>query len=355
MWIERLHVRDLRNIAEVECALGPGLNVFHGANAQGKTSLLEAAGLVSRARSFRTDDLKTVVRRGQPVLSAGATAVEGDRRSALEVELGSGRRALRVEGRPVTAADYHGRLEVAVYATDRLRVVRGSMRDRRQFLDRSAGALWPAYRRLLQENERVAAQRAAALERRSPDRFAWDERLLEHGSALRVRRATYARRLHEALQQEYRPGGESETYSLRVSHPEEDPQAARERLRREIEAERAAELASGRMRVGPQRDRVLLEIAAADAVEASSGQVRSLLLALTLAVLAVHRQETGHAAVALLDDLDSELDEQRASLLCERVCERGQALVTTAHPGWARRVARDGKLFEVAAGTVRAA
>jgi DNA replication and repair protein RecF len=353
VWIERLLVRDLRNIAEVECALGPGLNVFHGANAQGKTSLLEAAGLVSRARSFRTDDLRSVVRRGQPTLRAGATAVEGARRSDLEVELGSGRRALRVEGRAVTPADYHGRLEVAVYATDRLRVVRGSMRDRRQFLDRSAGALWPAYRRLLQENERVAAQRSAAIERRSPDRFAWDERLLEHGTALRVRRAAYARRLHAALQDEYRPAGES--YALRLSHPEEDPAAARERLCREIEAARAQELASGRMKVGPQRDQVLLEIAGADAVEASSGQVRSLLLGLTLAVLAVHREETGHAAVALLDDLDSELDEQRASLLCERVCARGQALVTTAHPAWARRVARDGMLFEVAAGTVRAA
>ncbi|MCM2254345.1 MAG: DNA replication and repair protein RecF [Vicinamibacteria bacterium] len=353
MWIERLLVRDLRNIAEAECALGPGLNVFHGANAQGKTSLLEAAGLVARARSFRTDDLKTVVRRGQPSLRAQATAVEGSRRSELEVELGGGRRALRVEGRPVTATDYHGRLEVAVYATDRLRVIRGSMRDRRQFLDRSAGALWPAYRRLLAENERVAAQRGAALERRSGDRFAWDERLLEHGTALRVRRATYARRLHEALQDEYRPGGE--TYALRLSHPEEDPAAAHEQLQREIETERAAEQASGRMRVGPQRDRVVLEIAGADAVEASSGQVRSLLLGLTLAVLALHRQETGHAAVALLDDLDSELDEERASLLCERVCAHGQALVTTAHPGWARRVARDGRLFAVEQGRVLAA
>ena len=88
---------------------------------------------------------------------------------------------------------------------------------------------------------------------------------------------------------------------------------------------------------------------------ASSGQARSLLLALALASLEVYRQETGSAAVALLDDLDSELDEARATELCREVGSRGQALVTTAHAGWARRLADVGRLFEVEAGEVRAA
>ena len=70
---------------------------------------------------------------------------------------------------------------------------------------------------------------------------------------------------------------------------------------------------------------------------ASSGQARSLLLALTLASLRVYREETGRAAVALLDDLDSELDEERAGALCAEVARRGQALVTSAHPGLGAR------------------
>ena len=46
--------------------LHPGLNVFHGANAQGKTSLLEAVGLLARGRSFRTDETPSLIRRGAP-------------------------------------------------------------------------------------------------------------------------------------------------------------------------------------------------------------------------------------------------------------------------------------------------
>ena len=108
--------------------------------------------------------------------------------------------------------------------------------------------------------------------------------------------------------------------------------------------------------VGPHRDEVLLLVDGEEAgVAASSGQARSLLLALALATLEVYRQETGSAAVALLDDLDSELDEARATELCREVSRRGQALVTTAHAGWARRLADGGRLFEVEAGEVRAA
>ena len=88
---------------------------------------------------------------------------------------------------------------------------------------------------------------------------------------------------------------------------------------------------------------------------ASSGQARSLLLALALASLKVLCEETGRAAVALLDDLDSELDEERAGALCAEVARRGQAWVTTAHPGWAESLRPLGRIYEVSGGAVRCA
>jgi recombinational DNA repair ATPase RecF len=92
---------------------------------------------------------------------------------------------------------------------------------------------------------------------------------------------------------------------------------------------------------------------AADAV--SSGQARSLLLALVVASLEAYRDERGEAAVALLDDLDSELDDERAAALVRSVAGHGQVLVTTAHPAWARRISSLGRRYEVEAGEVKAA
>jgi DNA replication and repair protein RecF len=355
VWVRRLVVRDFRNIREARVDLHPGLNVFTGRNAQGKTSLLEAVGVVARGRSFRTERAPALIRRGTDALRTSAEA--GDEGGFVQLEVGIGRehRQFRVDGRPVPPREYQGRLEVVVYSTDRLRVVRGTMRDRRQFLDRSASAFSPAYRAVVREYERVLGQRNAALRAGARDLPVWTERLAASGAELRRRRTQYAARLAAALQEGFRPAGE--LYDVRVVPAVgSDVAGARAALAAELETCRARERLAGCSLAGPHRDSVHLTVDGRDAAdEASSGQARSLLLALALAALQVHREETGQSAVALLDDLDSELDTERAGALCAEVGARGQALVTSAHPAWAEGLRPLGRVFSVCAGEVHGA
>jgi DNA replication and repair protein RecF len=354
-WVKHLAVTDLRNIREVSVDLHPGLNVFCGSNAQGKTSLLEAVGLLARGRSFRTEDSPSLIRRGAPALRAGADVDEDASMTRLEVQLEPGRRQFRVDGRDVPPREYRGRLEVVVYSTDRLRVVRGPMRERRQFIDRSAGALWPSYRADARAFERILTQRNAALHDQARDLPVWTEQFVEAGARLRLRRSRYAARLTAALEAGYRPQGEEYRVDLEPEVPT-DEMTAREALAEELERLGPRERHAGRSLAGPHRDTVRLLLNGRDAAhEASSGQARSLLLALALASLEVYRDETGRAAVALLDDLDSELDPERTGALCRDVAAQAQALVTSAHPGWAESLTTEGRVFHVSAGEVRAA
>jgi len=354
VWVESLRLRDLRNIREAELELGPGLNVFVGRNAQGKTSVLEGLGLLARGRSFRTEQTPAVIRHGASSMSVVGFARSESRRTGLEVDLRARSRRLLVDGREVPSREYQGRLEVVVYSTDRLRVVRGPMRERRQFLDRSASALWPSYRQAVRDYERVLLQRNAALEKGSRELEAWNEPYARLGGVLRHRRADYASRLNERLEEGFRP--EAERYRVQLPGAPSDAAEAAAGLRRELETREREELRVGRSLVGPHRDPVGLLVGERDAGDAaSSGQVRSLLLALAVAALETYRRERGESAVALLDDLDSELDDDRASALVRRVAGHGQVLVTTAHPAWARQVASLGRQFEVEAGEVRAA
>ncbi len=354
MFLSHLEIVDLRNIERARLGLAPGLNLLVGRNAQGKTSVLEGVGLLSRGRSFRCDDAHTAVRRGRAGLVARAAVCRADRETGLDFRIDEQGRAFRVDGRLVAPREYQGRLEVVVYSTERLRVVRGAMRDRRQFLDRGAAALWPSYQKVHREFDRVLAQRNAALAARSRDLPAWNERFALVGGGLRHRRADYARRLTAALQHGFRPEGEA--YAVTTAGPPSDEATAQAELRQAIEEGRAAELGAGRSLFGPHRDQVSLLLNGEDAAAAASaGQARSLLLALALATLQIFREERGEAAVALLDDLDSELDEDRALLLCRQVAAQGQALVTTAHPGWAHRLRAEARIFNVEAGEVRAA
>lgn len=349
----RVEIRDLRNIARADIELGPGLNVFMGRNAQGKTSLLEAVGLLARGRSFRTETTTSLIRRGQAGLAARGTGRDRDSETRIEVEVTADARRLRIDGEDVSPQRFNGRLDVVVYATDRLRVIRGPMRERRQFLDRGAGALWPAYRQLHREYERVVRQRNAALESGARGIEAWDERLVETGAALRQRRGHYVGRLQQALERTQTHRGEAYAVSLTPAAPWDSEDAARAALAAEVESRRSAERRARMSLVGPHRDAVAITVDGQEAMSvASSGQARSVLLALTIATLDIYREETGRPAIALLDDLDSELDEERTTGVCREVAARSQALVTTAHPAWAERLDGLARRFHVDAGTV---
>ena len=334
--------------------LSPGLNVFLGPNAQGKTSLLEAVGLLARGRSFRTDDLSEVVGRGANGFLVRGTAAGGEGDADLAFRWTPEERSFSLDDRTVAPREYTGRLEASVYSTDRLSVVHGPMRERRQYFDRAGAALSAAYRQTLRDYERILRQRTAALQGRERAIDAWDEGLALVGGTLRARRLSYLSRLNAALATSFRP--EAETYAIRAE-PTDGAGASeaqhQSRLAEEIKESAQRERQAGRCLVGPHRDAIHLLVDGASAsASASSGQVRSLLLALTVATLSVYREQTGRTAVALLDDLDSELDADRALAVCRTVADQGQALVTSAHPEWASRLGDVGRLYRVSAGRV---
>ena len=347
-------LRDVRNLEGQRVDLGPGLNVFLGRNAQGKTSLLEAVGLLARGRSFRTDDLGEVIARGAEGMLIQGTAVGTEGDAELSFRWAPEQRNFSVDHQKIPPREYAGRLEASVYSTDRLRVVHGPMRERRLYVDRGGAVLSAAYRQTLRDYERIVHQRNAALQGRHPALEAWDERLAAVGGSLRAHRLSYIARLNEALTTAFRPT--DETYAIEV---EPIPAAGateaehQTRLANEIRECASRERLAGRSLVGPHRDPIRLLVDGRDsAAWASSGQVRTLLLALTLATLRVYREHTGRSAVALLDDLDSELDADRTLAVCHTVADQGQALVTSAHPEWASRLGDVARLFRVSAGRV---
>jgi DNA replication and repair protein RecF len=163
-------------------------------------------------------------------------------------------------------------------------------------------------------------------------------------------------RLGAGLSRAFRPEGESYAITVQPPPSAEGEAGEQRRLAEELATRSRDERRARRTLVGPHRDPIALTIDGAEAAEqASAGQCRSLLLALSLAALEVYEAEHGTPAVALLDDLDSELDEERAAALCTEVARRGQALVTTAHPRWAERMRDAGRVFAVEQGEVRAA
>ena len=335
--IAEVSVRSLRNLARVDVAPSPRLNVVSGDNGQGKTSLLEALYLACTTRSFRATRLRELVGHGAEAGSVRLRVDEGGEAREQTVGLDArGVRRVMLDGkRPATHAAYAVRTPVVVFHPGDLALSAGPAAGRRTLLDRVGLFVDPSSLDHASRWTEASRSRQRALEDRgtsAPDLDAFEHLMGLHGAALTRVRAEAARRLAaeagpafaaitrgaREVALAYEPGGSDDAAELT------------ERLASTRERDRHRGSAS----VGPGRDDLAVALdARAARSEASQGEHRALTLALKLAELACIRHARGVEPVLLLDDVSSELDPGRTEALFGLLgAETGQIFLTTTRP-----------------------
>ncbi|MET0920945.1 MAG: DNA replication and repair protein RecF, partial [Acidimicrobiia bacterium] len=167
-------MRDFRCYEQAELEFPPGVTLVIGANAQGKTSLLEAVAWAATGSSFRGVPDSTLVRAGADAAIVRARVVDGPRTQLLEAEIrGNGRNRVRLNDHPVARArDRRELVRVTVFAPDDLQLVKGGPAERRSYLDGLLTSTAPRYESVISDYERVLRQRNALLKQhfgRDPD------------------------------------------------------------------------------------------------------------------------------------------------------------------------------------------
>ena len=383
MHLTRLSLIDYRNYAAAEVALGPGATMFFGANGQGKTNLLEAAGYLATFGSHRVATDAPLIRQGaEQAIVRGAIAA-GGRDSLLEVEINPGRaNRVRVNRAPARPREALGILRCVLFAPEDIAMVKGDPDQRRRYLDDLLVSMRPRYAGVRADYERVLRQRTALL-KSAKARGAvpaealqvWDDHLVNAGATLLSGRLRLVAAIRPFLAASYSAvsGTERDTdlrYRMSAASgpdasaaaaaqpeagdPDPDPEKLGLVLRDALVVRRRAELERGVCLVGPHRDDLELRIGGLPARGyASHGESWSFALALRLAGYQLLRGE-GEDPVLMLDDVFAELDTGRRDRLAALVARAEQVLITAA-------VADDvpaslaGARFEVANGVITGA
>ena len=363
MYLERLELHDFRSYATAELALGPGVRVLVGPNAQGKTNLLEAVQYLSVGTSHRVASDAPLVRAGADAAIIRAVArvdtADGDDGRALTVELElrpGGRNRAKLNGQSQTRVrDAIGQLRSVLFAPEDLQLVRGDPADRRRFLDELLGQRRPAYAAMRQEYDRILRQRNALLRAAraggGPDASfpTWTEALVSTGANLLAARIAVIHALSGPVEDAYRdlvadspqreatgrPGLEYQLSTGRAVAADPgagvpDPAGLADELRAGLAAAASDERERGLTLRGPHRDELILSLNGLPAKGyASHGEIWSLALALRLASRDV-LHDIGEEPVVMLDDVFAELDETRRNRLAARCQTFQQVLVTAA-------------------------
>lgn len=340
-----LRLFNFRNYAELSLRLEPGLNVFVGENAQGKTNLLEAVATLLLTRSPRTTTAAELLRWGADEAAVDAVLIRGMLSESLALRLRRVRepdagpaeavdapariaRTTSCDGHPIAPRELLGRWPVVLFWPDDLQLVKAGPEARRRLLDvllaqldRGAADELVRYRRVLEQ--RNSLLRRLHLEGGdAPDHLrTFDDALVRHGAAVRVARTGLVRKLGPlAAAAMAEISDAADTLELRyVPHratASDDPEEAGAALRRALARSHPEELARGTTVVGPHRDDMeyVLNDRAARSTS-SQGQQRSAVLATKIAEVRLVGEVCGRKPLLLLDDVLSELDPARRERL----------------------------------------
>ncbi|NBO65990.1 MAG: DNA replication and repair protein RecF [Acidobacteria bacterium] len=357
--IEATGFRNLTGAAD----FAPGLNILHGANAQGKTSWLEAISLLASTKSFRTTIPREALCYGESEALLRGSVVRGTLKKELLLHLTSSSKQTYLNGKREATASYLGNLVTVAFTADELDVVRGAPEARRRFLDRGIFSIHPAYLGTLTGYNRVLKQKNALLRQAVESRptsslrsliETWNDQLVLLGTEIQAARVNYVERLTSAIDRHLFQAEEVEVRYRSSLEAAGDSQDYAKLLRERLELRLPNELSVGYSLVGPHRDD--LEILADGRETArfgSSGQQRSALLILDLAQLNVYYRTFEEYPVFLIDDLDAELDRSRIEILLDYLADRSQTIVSTSKRSLADSYRNRATRLEVDAGRIR--
>lgn len=314
----------------------PGLTAIVGPNGSGKTSIVEAISWLATTRSFRGAPTDALIMRGHDRLIARARLRSDGRELLLEAELPrSGRTRIQLNRQRLQRArDLLGIMTVTVFGPDDLDLIKGSPAERRSYLDHVLTGLHPRNDALRAEVDKILKQRNALLKgcggRLDTDAAftldVWDEKLAASSDQLGGLRAAAVEQLAPWMTSAvHSVAGIDADVQLRYN-----AQWHESGMASALAEARNADVRRGVTTVGPHRDDIDISLNGMPArTHASQGEQRSMALALRLAGHELVRETTGVAPLLVLDDVFSELDNERSAALVASL-PPGQTLLTSA-------------------------
>ena len=359
MRISRLHLEQFRNIESLSVFPCETVNIIYGDNAQGKTNLLEAIWLLSGAKSFRGAKDADLIRFGESRALIESDFFCAGRQQTSKIQLEGKKTAWLNDIRQDSITAFAGIFTTVVFSPSHLGLVKDGPAGRRKFLDTSICQITPRYIGMIGQYQRILLQRNTLLKDISyasallDTLDIWDEKLSALGGVIIRMRMEYTRRLQKEAEDIYKGiSMERESFSLDYRPfelPVQEGQTQREissLLLEKMMQNHSEDLRSGSTGIGPHRDDLEISINGRSVRSfGSQGQQRSSVLALKLAESRCIGDILGERPVILLDDVMSELDQNRREYLLNHLTG-SQIFITCCDKGYFSRL-EGGRVFRM--------
>lgn len=335
MILKKLCLEQYRNIRLASFEPARNLTILFGFNGQGKTNILESIYLLSNARPFRSAKLPDLIHHKSTTAVVRGLVHSSGIKSEVVIKLESSNRRVTIDGKAIHRSnDLHGKLSVVLFSPDDTAMIKLGPETRRRFLDRSLYASDAGFLDNYHSYYRTLKQRNALLKKNQIDGLdIWTEQMAISGSKLMAQRQRYTAQLNPLLQMNYQQiAGKHEKVEIcyrpdvSITHEYDI-----ESLLNLLNIQKNNDVKNKTTGRGPHRDDLIFLIEGRPLkIFGSQGQQRSFILALKMAELEYLHKIYGEMPVLLLDDIASELDQERIANLLTYVRQKEiQVFITT--------------------------
>lgn len=364
MRVEKIGFQNFRNLEN--CYIEPcgSVNIIYGKNAQGKTNIIEALWLFCGGHSFRTSGYREMIAFGESAGRIDCAFFGQDRSQTASITLGNGKKTVSINGvEKKSSSALIEKFCAVVFSPEDLSLIKRGPGERRNFIDSAICREKLRNAVILSHYNKLVSQRNALLKdiikRPSLESTIdiWDTQIINLGSRLIRHRLDYTLMMSEKAAVFHRGiSKDKEELTLRYlssvgAAAEDSVEQIEKKFAEKLRKNRQSELLGGATLTGPHRDDIEIIINGKNArTFASQGQQRSAILSLKLAEAGVLRERMGENPVILLDDVLSELDNDRQDYLLNEL-KNCQVFITCCEKSNKEQL-REGKIFFVDGGKI---
>lgn len=360
MNIQKLKLSHFRNYPSASFSFDSGtISVLTGRNAQGKTNILEAIYYLSHMRSWRTSKIVSLSEHEYDQFAIDCICESKGQSSKLRIMVDHSRKYLFADGNPVkTFSSFIGRINAVLFCPDDLNLFSLPPKNRRQFMDMELVKLSRSYTGTLSQFQKILKERNLLLKEKRVNPVLIDaatSQMINHQILLFEQRSRFLKRLEEKANAVLPLFTDNEeTLSIRYvscADPSKDLRPQFEELYRQT---RDRDLLMRSTQAGIHKDDVEFLLNGRLVTQtASQGQKRSVMLSVKLGLCEMIRETCGEYPILLLDDVFSELDDQRRARLIQALPENMQIFITTAEPVSPAWFDRDVNFYTVRNGKIK--
>ncbi|NLY46380.1 MAG: DNA replication/repair protein RecF [Tissierella sp.] len=328
MNVENIRLINIRNYNNINLNLNKNINIFIGKNAQGKTNLIESIYMCASGKSFRTNKDREIINFSKSEAYIGTNINLGNYNKFIEIKMQRDKpKIIRINKTELkNYRELNSGLYVVLFCPDDLRIIKDGPQERRNFIDSGISQLRPVYNYNLNRYKKILLQRNNLLKSNKFKKDAmnlldlFDVQIAKVGTSIVVERYKYIKALANICKDTHsKITKDKENLSLHYSSnipilndKEEIEKNYIDLLKKNLNRD----LEYGTTEIGPHRDDLLMYINDNDAkVFGSQGQQRTVVLSMILSEVELIKDEIGTYPVLLLDDVFSELDEERREYL----------------------------------------